>query len=695
MSPRLPISRGVLSLLAAALLAGCGDGPTEGGERGGGGARVTGITPATLTPGATAVITGAGFSTAAAGNTVTVGGVTAEVTGWTATRLQITVPCAPSGSVAVRVTADGVPGAAVDHPLQVPTRTLAVGQSVIVTSAEQAGCNEIAAANGPARYVVAVYNANPSPAASAAFQLAGDGVASPGGALPQPRATRVTGGGAPQLSAIVEEAMRERADLGHLELLEKNRVAHDRLLARFGNRPATVRARASRAPVPPPLTRSFRVSDINSGSICSSFLPVSATRVFYDGRVAIYQDDANPITTAHLSLGATMQDYYDRIGTQFNADMEPIIRGSFGDVLRRDSLTDNNGVVVALFTQTINTSFPSVAGFVVSCDQFPNDEGAGNTNTASNFGEYFYAYVPTAAASGYNSGLTPDSWYRTIRSTFIHETKHVASHAARVANGTTLEQSWLEEGTARHSEELWARSAVYNVGWKGNTGYGGAADLGSIYCDARPTVAGCQATSSARPSLNMQRHFAAGGLYEFMGNPSARSPFGRSHEDGGSSFYATAWSLARYALDRYGESDAAFLSGLNQSSATGTANLAAAAGVTLERLLGGWALAMYADDYPGLSGASADMRFPTWNLTDIYAGLRADYPEVYSRPWRIAAESIPFGTFAPLTAASVVGGGVRYYEVSGTQGSAQLIRLQGVGGGAAPSTLRVAIARLQ
>ena len=52
-----------------------------------------------------------------------------------------------------------------------------------------------------------------------------------------------------------------------------------------------------------------------------------------------------------------MADYYDKIGDQFNADMEPIIRNNFGDILRRDAVTDNNGVMVALFTPRINTSF--------------------------------------------------------------------------------------------------------------------------------------------------------------------------------------------------------------------------------------------------------------------------------------------------------------------------------------------------
>jgi hypothetical protein len=47
-------------------------------------------------------------------------------------------------------------------------------------------------------------------------------------------------------------------------------------------------------------------------------------------------------------------------------------------------------------------------------------------------------------------------------------------------------------------------------------------------------------------------------------------------------------------------------------------------------LLGRWALALYADDRTG-TGSSADPQIPTWNVPDIYAGLKADFPETYSR----------------------------------------------------------------
>jgi hypothetical protein len=653
--------------------------------------QVTSVSPATLVPGASATLTGINFNPTAASNTVRIGGLAATVTGGSATELQVIVPCVSSGSVPVQVTQGGMMGAALAHPLQVATRTLAVGQAAILSDAGDVGCNEIAASGAAGRYVVAVYNASTAPGSTSSFQISADGSAM--GSAPRLAASRMPLAGAGALNAAQmerEAAAARQADEAHLRVMEFNRRMNEQLRGTQGTggpRASLQPGGTRRAAVTPAPTATFRVVNIN-GNSCNNFFSVNATRVYYDGKVAIYEDDANPIVASGPSANATLAAYYTQIGNQYNADMEPVVRTNFGDPLLRDAVTDDNGVLIALFTNTINTNFAGVAGFVISCDQYPN----GASNLGSNFGEYFYAMVPTSTTAGYGSSATMDSWYRTIRSTFIHETKHVASHAARVQNGRPFENSWLEEGTARHSEELWARNAVYNVGWKANTGYGSAASPGSIYCDVRPSTAACTATDPSRPSVNMFRHFSS--LYTFMREPHAYSPFGVT-SSGGSSFYATSWSLVRYAIDRYAASDAAFLTAINSSSTTGAANLAAAAGVPLEQLMGGWALSLYADDYPGLASPSADIQMPTWNFNNIYAGLNADYGSATFAYYPLVPQPVSFGSVAATSVPSIVGGGVKYFEFSGTHTKAQLLRLEAAGGGAPASTLRVAIARLQ
>jgi hypothetical protein len=639
---------------------------------------------------------------------VSIGGRAATVTGGNTTSLTVTVPCTSSGGVPVNVTTGGMKGGDHTHPLQVTQRTVGVGQALVLTDAASSYCNELTSAGGAARYVVAVFSASTSTSSNSPFQFSADGEGA-AAETPALRAAPTLDGPLvtqPSLDGAMAAARQRIADDRHFALLEGNRAENERLRARFPTRASMRGPRLNRNVVngDPPLTRTFRVANINVANFCNSYYVVSATRVYYNGKLAIYEDDTTP-DAFKSSLNATMATNYQNIGDQFNADMEPVVRNNFGDILLRDADTDNNGIEIALFTPRLNTSFSGVAGFVVSCDQYPNDDAGtpavggpytgSATNGSSNFGEFFYAYQPVTAGTGY-SGNTAQSWYRTIRSTFIHESKHVASQAARVANGASFEASWLEEGTARHSEELWMRNAVDNVAWKGNTGYGSAANPINIYCDVRPEGFPECLTNTRRPVSIMQRHFTS--LYTNMFGTNARllSPFGATSSDTQSYWYATSWSLVRYAIDRYGASDAAFLTGLNNSTTSGVTNLTAQAGVSIDQLLGGWALSFYADDHPLLAGpANPDIQMPTWNFRNVYAGLNADFPSTYTLAYPLIPQARTFGTFAPVGITTLRGGGVLWYEISGTQTAAQLLRLETNGGGQPSSNLRIAVSRLQ
>jgi hypothetical protein len=658
------------------------------------------VAPDPMVPGATATLKGLNLGTAP---TVTIGGkaaVVGTVTG--GSQVTVTVPCVSSGPVAVQATAGSTASNAVFAPLQVRTHTLAVGQYAVLANAGEAECNEIAATGDSARYVMTVYNTSTASSSNAPFVVSTDEAAA------QPAVRAAMSAAAEVSPSLFSAAARaeQRQEEEHIDLMEANRLEYERLSARFASHPrmrANRSAAAVAAPVEPPLTRKIRIARIDGSNFCRNYTEVNANRVFYDGKVAIYEDaDSTPVAL-RAANSAKMQDYYNRIGQQFNADMEPVIRDNFGDVLARDAVTDNNGVMVAIFTPVINRRSPGVAGFVVSCDLFPNDSSATTpTNSSSNFGEVFYAYQPTdsVSAGGYST-FTPDSWYWSIRATFIHETKHVASYVSRVMKNAPLESSWLEEGTARHSEELWARNSIYNVAWKANTGYGSAAAPGSIYCDWRreASVAGgaeCLATNPRRPSLNVYRHVQ--GLYNFMVNGRFYSLFGPTPDDG-SNFYATSWSMVRFAIDRYGASDAAFLGALTQSTTTSTTNLSGVAGVPIARLMGEWSLGLALDDYPGMTPLSDTPRMPTWNLRDIYAGMNADPLLSFGRQWPVTyTQTFNFGSIAPVNVPTLRGGGVSWFMFTGLQTAPQLIKL---GGGsvatpaALPSTIRMAIARVR
>jgi hypothetical protein len=294
-----------------------------------------------------------------------------------------------------------------------------------------------------------------------------------------------------------------------------------------------------------------------------------------------------------------------------------------------------------------------------------------------------------------NSPNSPDGWFYFMVRTVVHEVKHIASMSARVANNApSAEQSWLEEGTARHAEELWVRESLHHVGWKANTGFGTASTDG-VFCDFSPTDATCNAADALRrPSYGMRRHFDE--IRDKLLAPWDFSPYGDVGSQNNSTFYQTAWSLVRYTIDRFAASDASFFHTLLNSQTTGTVNLASAAGVSMDQLIGGWGLALFADDYPGLTSPSPDIQFPTWNLRSIYAGLNAlpAWTSRWSTPFPIQPAPLTFGSFVSRVA-GLRGGAHAYFEISGATNGTQLVGLRSTQGTVVPSNLRIAIARLQ
>lgn len=653
--------------------------------------QVTAVSPDTLVPGAVATLTVSNLASDPAANAVTVGGAAARITATGAGQLTIEVPCAFSGAAAVQVTSSGKTGAPREHPLRNSRHALAAGEAALLHLPGQGRCLELAPAAGHARYVVAVYNTTTAPGTIHGFRLTGRQpsglvaqVASPGRAAVPPPSLE------PDPAEAAEQARRARWAAAHLETMERNRTAYARLRSHFADGVARRPSRTAAA-AEPPLVRTLRVPNRNAPNLCTSYYTVTATRVYYGGKLAIYEDNA---TAAELKAANNpqMRDYYDRLGAQFNAQLEPVVRTYFGDPLRRDAVTDANGVVVGLTTPLFTNVFSGIAGFVASCDLFPNDEGSANpVNSSSNHGEYFYFFQPSGTGTSYTSS-TPNRWYHQVRTVAVHELKHLAALNARVANGAAgLETAWLEEGSARAAEELWSRDVVYGAAWKGNTGYGGPGEPNRLYCDPRFTDPECLAGSPLRPARTMTDHFYD--LYRVMASPALYSPFGRTQYDS-YYFYDAAWSLLRYSADRHASSEAAFFTALTQSSTSGTANLAAVAGVPVERLQGGWALALFGDDWPALAGASADLRLTTWNLAGIFAGLNQVFPFQYPSPYPARGWARTFGGFQ-YGVQTLVGGGVSYVELSGDQAEPQLLTLEAYDGSPAVPSLRVAVARLE
>ena len=638
------------------------------------------ITPQVLTPGGTAVISGSNFASLAASNVVTVDGVPVTVTSATATTLALRLPaagfaCAPTRDATVSVSVNGATTQRV-HPLAVATpRTLAVGQSLLLLDEGAAGCNVLSPAGG--QYLLAVLNAGTAPSSQLGFRLRG---ASPQGTagdvvhVPAPSVSRALAG-APFRHGL-ELAVGNEAEALHLRVLEESRKVYASSTHRAGppgvrlSVSATPRASVTRVSTTVGGLTTLRIPSIRASSPCAEYTEVTARTVYSGSRAIILEDVAAP-------LAGTMDSHYHAIGSEFDASMFDILRTTFGDPLAMDARLDDNGRIVMLFSKVVNDA-GGVAGFVIACDFFPRTAVA-----SSNEAEIFYAIVPTSTATGFGSG-TRDGWRRTMRSTVIHEVKHITAFAERIARGaSSLEESWLEEGTARLAEELWARS-VYGISWKANAGY-----ASTVYCDVRPSLAAC----ADRP-LIMLKHFAA--LYDYYDAVETLSPLGRASEGDGT-FYASAWSLVRWAIDHYGASDAAFIGALTrETQRTGLANLEARAGRPWAEMLAEWGLAYALDDAPGFAPARTQLTLPSWNTRDIFAGLYADFgtdgPFVKSFP--LAPRPVPFGDFVADVPA-LRAGTVAFFDLSGPAAGAQLLELSSPAGGAPPAALRMALVRIR
>jgi hypothetical protein len=678
---------------------------------------IVSVNPVPLRPGGTVTLVGNNFAPTPAGNVVVVDGVPVTVNASTVSAMSITLPttfpCAPSRPVFIQVTANGLIGGGSTTLQTGNPRTLAVGQSVIVTDPTQVRCNELDLTGG--RYAVSVYNAYRSTVTAASNGAVALTVR---GAVPATSATVAGGASAATSSAPISPSLRQRAasigtlpvfggrafefaqrlqqahdaDRAHALLLERNM---DYLRANAG----AIRAQAAAARAQPRRAISsqvvtvgnfttVKIPNLNSSNFCVTNTPI-VVRTVYVGQHAIIVEDTTTVFAGAPTLAGQMDNYYQQLGLEFDNVMYPIELANFGNPLVMDAQLGNLGKIVMVFSPRVNsTSEGSILGFVVSCDF-----STVATAPSSNFGEYFYAAVPTSTAAGYFDPNTRDSWLRQMRPTVIHEVKHITAFAERISHNLALEDLSWEEGMARNAEELYARTLYGIPSAKQNTGY-----AASIGCDNQ--YANLASPCANRPLL-MLRHFDA--LYAYLASPEIVSMLGRvSPTD--FTFYASAWSVERWANDIFSTSEGQFLKDWTVSSVTGVANLEArTGGQPWEQSLGEWSLAMYVDDLPGFTPANGHLRFLSWNLHDIWLGMCSDFGPCANpnNPTQLYPSSSPFnphfvsyGNFS-VNLTALEGGAFSIFDFSGAQTAKQLIEVKSVNGSDPPSTVRIAIVRLQ
>jgi hypothetical protein len=608
---------------------------------------VSRVTPDSLTVGTTVSIEGENLPTASSAVRATLGGVALDIRAVSASRIEAFIPtagftCAAPAAQTLRLE---LGAAVVEQTVMLRTATplaLKAGDAAVVMTADQARCVELAgnSADATARYVVAVVNTATQAAATTKFDLRGIGTGELANVASVVQSDATVSGlrSAATLSPLpssLNNGLALSADQAHSTRLASNAS----VLATSGSPSFTSRRVYARAQALAGDTLQLNAL-LNS---CTSARAVRARVVYSGARAVVLEDIASP-------RAGRMDDALRAIGAEFDNVVYPLLTKNVGDPLAMNSTMNGDGRVTMLFTRFVNDSVPGTAGYVSACNFYPKA-----TFAASNEDEVFYARVP-------NASETTEDWRRTVRSTVVHEAKHLASYAERMSRGAASEESWMEEATARVAEELYARTFANGGSWKGNTGYAATVGCELTMCDDRPLI--------------MWKHFSQ--LHTYLRSADSLTPFGPA-KSGDVSWYASGWSLVRYALDQHAASESGTLKALVAGTApAGVTGLAKLAGVSTDELLTGWAMS----NAVGSAGQ-------TWNSADVWSGLAATFPGIFqSTPLR--GRSVSAGAFA-FSGLQLPGAGATYVTLAGVRGGAQLVSLAATSG----ASLRVSVQRVQ
>jgi hypothetical protein len=400
-----------------------------------------------------------------------------------------------------------------------------------------------------------------------------------------------------------------------------------------------------------------RASDPALGSVSrfhvlSSESPVQFTavgaRLGYVGtNILLYVDTLAPAN------GFT-PDQLQAFGQLFDQTLYPLDIETFGS----PSDIDQNGRLIMLLSPIVNALTPKadcdtqgfIGGFFDGIDLASND-------TSSNHGEIFYSLVPDPNET-VSCAHTVDDLLAETPATFLHELEHLINFSQHVVvRGASSERGWLDEGMAIVAEEL-----------------------GSLYYENKfPPPTG--RTNPAQLFPDSSQGFINGLLfssYEYLLKTDTATVTLHSDADGGIAWRGGDWLLARWLGDVKG---IGIYKALAQSSLTGTANIAAAAGESFDGLFGDFSLALYTDSLPGIPKASIPVRnrFARRNLRQMYQRLfdTSNGSTFVPRPFPIV--TVPL---AGSITASMVPGTMAFYRLSTTAGQGTVT----VQFGAAPGT---------
>ena len=407
-----------------------------------------------------------------------------------------------------------------------------------------------------------------------------------------------------------EIALGQQAERNHMAVLEQNR----RIFARYGS-PAAAWARARSqggrtAQISASVTQTIGAVNkvyVNKGTGDCAAVDSIGARVVAVGQHVIVLADTDG--TAWPQAYRPDSSFYQTFANQYDAITYPHLLNYIGNPLAYDANLSGVGKVAVTITPKVN-NFGGlgggffVAAFVISCDFYPLMPTAPNT-LFSNQTEMMYSMVPSA------SSISVGGWEARLGATAAHESKHIVSIADRILLGPGgTDESWLEEGLAQISSEIWERH-FNQATWKGNANF-----LQTVACEySLGAAAPCDAANNL-PFALMGGHLPD--LFQYLQAESTSNAEGFGLDV--QSKYGAGWAFARWVIDHYAPpgAEGAFIQSLINTITTGLTTLSTKSGQSVPLLLTYWNVASAVFQSPTYTAADVRMTIPSFNFADIF-----------------------------------------------------------------------------
>ena len=402
-------------------------------------------------------------------------------------------------------------------------------------------------------------------------------------------------------------------------------------------------------------TINVKVPDASTQNLCNNYITTRAV-VASVSRRAILAVDTLDLQGAPPTV-LFPQTTLDSITAEFDNVTYPTDSSYYG----KPTDIDNNGHVVMLYTGQINKLTPAnttggfVGGFFFAGDIFPAADqggGAGSFCPESNEGEIFYLLSPDPTGRFGNVRST-NSVRQGTRGTIAHEFQHMINAGNRYSNPavSSFEATWLDEALAHFAED-----AVGRV----SRGFG---DLQTLtFNDVLP----CNSPCSQANDFNAFFFQNLARLTDWMVKPNTYGPFMKM-ADTSLAVRGAAWAIVRYAADNYSNGNPRALTRtLAAGPDTGVKNFTAATKASVDTLVKGWLVSMYAD-HLGIAGLDPKYQYKSYNFRSVMPPVARSVLNQSTASYPLAVQSIGSGSDS-FTGTNHSGSGT-YYRLTVSSGA--------------------------